>query len=149
MAAGKSTLSRQLAAQHDAVLICEDIWLQRMFPSEIKDFDDYLKYSARLKAVVAPHVAEILSKGVSVVLDFPANVPASRNWIRTIFESAKAAHVLHFLDTPNERCIAQLEKRNRENPEGSMEMTVEQFEHITSLFVAPHPAEGFNVRNYG
>ncbi len=149
MASGKTTLSRKLAEQQNAILICEDIWLQQMFPTEIANFDDYLRCSKRLKAVVAPHVAELLSKGVSVVLDFPANVPAARNWVRGIFESAKAAHVLHFVDTPNERCIRQLQKRNQEKPPGSMEMTIEQFETITSLFVAPDTSEGFNVRTYG
>jgi len=33
MAAGKSTLSRRLAEQHEAVLICEDIRLQQLYPT--------------------------------------------------------------------------------------------------------------------
>ena len=149
MGAGKTTLSRQLATEHGAILICEDIWLQRMYPVEIANFNDYLKYAERLKLVVAPHVGDLLRNGVSVVLDFPANVPKTRSWIRSIFESANAAHVLHFVDTPNARCIDQLHKRNREKPEGSMEMTDEQFEYITSLFVEPQASEGFNVKRYG
>jgi predicted kinase len=148
MAAGKSTLSKHLAKQHNAVLICEDIWLQQLFPVEITTFDDYLKYSRRLKVVVAPHVKELLCKGVSVVLDFPANVPVARAWVRDIFESANVAHVLHFVDAPNERCLEQLRKRNREKPAGSMEMSEEQFNYITSLFVPPDPSERFIVQAY-
>lgn len=148
MAAGKTTLSRPLAAEHQAVLICEDLWLQRMYPVEIATFEDYLLYSARLKTVVAPHVTELLAKGLSVVMDFPANVPAARLWMRSIFEAANANHLLHFVNTPNERCIEQLQKRNREKPEGSMEMTVEQFEYITSLFIAPEEGEGFRIQKY-
>jgi hypothetical protein len=53
--------------------------------------------------------------------------------------------VLHYLDVPNEKCIEQLKKRNEEKPDGSMEMTVEQFMQITSLFVAPTTEEGFNI----
>lgn len=148
MAAGKTTLSRQLAAEHQAVLICEDLWLQRMYPVEITTFEDYLHYSERLKTLVAPHVTELLSKDVSVVMDFPANVPVARLWVRSIFEAANANHLLHFVNTPNERCIEQLQKRNREKPEGSMEMTVEQFEYVTSLFIAPQEAEGFRIQVY-
>lgn len=148
MAAGKTTLSRQLAAEHQAVLICEDLWLQRMYPVEIATFEDYLLYSARLKTIVAPHVTELLAKGISVVMDFPANVPAARLWMRSIFDAANANHLLHFVNTPNERCIEQLQKRNREKPDGSMEMTVEQFEYITSLFVAPGAEEGFRIQEY-
>lgn len=149
MAAGKSTLARKLAVEHRAVLISEDIWLQRLFPEEIRDFVDYLKYSARLKTVVAPLVIELLEKGMSVVLDFPANVPKTRNWIRELFEAANADHVLHFVNTGNDQCLEQLAQRNREKPEGSKEMTVEEFEYITSFFVAPTPEEHFTIIEYG
>ncbi|MEX0871186.1 MAG: ATP-binding protein [Aquisalimonadaceae bacterium] len=145
LAAGKTTLAREIAAEHGAVLICEDIWLQRLFPTDIADFNDYLTYSARLKRVVAPHVRELLAIGQSVVLDFPANVPETRQWIRSIFEAANADHVLHFVDTPNRKCIEQMQRRNQERPEGSVETTVEQFERITSFFRPPAPEEGFNV----
>ena len=148
LGAGKTTLAKELASKHRAVVIFEDIWLQRLYPVEISDFNDYLKYSERLKSVVAPHVRELLISGLSVVLDFPANVPEARRWIRDIFEAANAAHVLHFVDTPNNVCIEQMQKRNQERPEGSMETTVEQFEYITSFFRSPQPEEGFNVMVY-
>lgn len=149
MASGKTTLSRRLADEHRAVLIGWDVWLQRLFPVEISSFDDFLEYSGRLKTVVGPHVTDLLSKGLSVVLDFPANVPEARRWIRSIFEAAGADHVLHFVDTPNARCLEQLEERNRAKPEGSVEMTVDQFERITSLFVPPQESEGFTITTYG
>jgi len=150
MAAGKSTLSRQLADQHGAVLICEDIWLQQLYPTEIRGFDDYLACARRLKAVVAPHVLQLLRAGVSVVLDFPANVPAQRAWFRSLLDDAGAGvgHVMHFVDTPHARCIEQLHQRNREMPPGAMAMSVEQFEAISALFVAPAPEEGFTVETY-
>ncbi len=149
MAAGKSTLARKLAGEHRAVLISEDIWLQRLFPEEIREFADYLNYSARLKTVVAPLIIELLEKGISVVLDFPANVPKTRNWIRELFETANADHVLHFVNTGNDQCLEQLAIRNREKPEGSKEMTVEEFEFVTSFFVAPSLEENFTILEYG
>lgn len=154
MAAGKSTLSRRLAEQHGAVLLCEDIWLQQLYPTEIRGFDDYIAYARRLKAAVAPHVLQLLQAGVSVVLDFPANVPAQRAWFRSLLDQAEAqagagvGHVMHFVDTPHARCIEQLHRRNREKPPGSMAMSVEQFEAISALFMPPAPEEGFTVRVY-
>jgi predicted kinase len=145
MAAGKTTLSKRLEKEYNAVLICEDIWLQRLYPNEISNFEDYLKYARRLRDIIIPHVKELLLKGISVILDFPANIPVSRSWIKSIYESVNANHVLHYLDVPNEKCIEQLKKRNEEKPDGSMEMTVEQFMQITSLFVAPTTEEGFNI----
>jgi predicted kinase len=146
MAAGKSTLARQLADEHGAVLICEDLWLQQLYPTEIRGFDDYLAYARRLKATVAPHVQALLALGVPVVLDFPCNVPAQRAWFRSLIEASGADHVLHFVDTPHARCIEQLEQRNRERPPGSMPMTLEQFEAISALFVPPGGDEGFNIQ---
>lgn len=145
MAAGKTTLSKKIENEYNALLICEDIWLHRLYPTEITNFEDYLKYARRLREIIIPHVKELLLKGISVVLDFPANVPASRNWIKSIYESVNANHILHYLDVSNEKCIEQLKKRNREKPDGSMEMTVEQFMQITALFSAPEVDEGFNI----
>lgn len=148
MAAGKSTLSKKLAAEHGAILICEDLWLSRLYGNEIRTFDDYLKYAARLKEVLEPHLLDLLKQGNSVVLDFPGNVPRQRQWFRSIFEAAGAGQILHFVDLPDEVCKAQLQKRNVEAPEGSMAMSEDEFNHITALFVPPTDAEGFNIKRY-
>lgn len=148
MAAGKSTLSKKLAAEFEAILICEDLWLSRLYADEIHTFDDYLKYSARLKEVLTPHLLDLLKQGNSVVLDFPGNVPRQRQWFRTIFEAAGADHVLHFVDVPDDLCRMRLQKRNMENPPGSKVMSQEEFTHITSFFVPPTGAEQFNIKLY-
>ena len=146
MAAGKTTFSRRLAAELPAVLVSWDLWLQRLYPVEIASFDDFLKYSARLRTIMGPHLSDLLAQGQDVVLDFPANTPASRAWVRSVFEAAGARHALHFLDTPDDRCLEQLARRNRELPEGSVHMSAGQFAAITALFVPPQPEEGFEVQ---
>jgi hypothetical protein len=37
---------------------------------------------------LGPHVCALLSKGISVVLDFPGNTRAQRAWFRELFERA-------------------------------------------------------------
>ena len=143
--AGKSTLARSLAKQHNAVLLCEDIWLARLFPDELRDFDDYIRYSSRIKEVVAPMVIGLLG-AQSVVLDFPANTPETRRWFRSIFEEARVAHTLHYVSASNALCLDRIAKRNVERPEGSHELDEATFMHITSFFEAPAPMEGFNVQ---
>jgi predicted kinase len=147
-AAGKSTLSRKLVTEHQAILICEDLWLSKLYPSEINNFDDYLKYSPRLKQIVAPHVITLLDRGRSVVLDFPGNVPSQRQWFRSIFEAAKVNHTLHYIDASDSLCKQQLLKRNAERPEGSMVMSAADFDYITSYFRSPTADEGFNIIKY-
>lgn len=63
----------------------------------------------------------------------------------TCGKMAGADHVLHFVDTPDERCLVQLRRRNAERPEGSKTMTEDEFAAITALFVPPGPDEGFTV----
>jgi predicted kinase len=148
MASGKTTLSKKLKSDHNAILISEDIWLSKLYPEEISTFDDYLRYSSRLKPIVSQHVQDMLAHGISVVLDFPGNVPSQRQWFRSIFEAAKVNHVLHYIVAPDSLCKAQLCKRNAEQPEGSMVMSEAEFDYITAYFQPPTTDENFNITTY-
>lgn len=64
IAAGKSTLAVELARQPNTVLISEDFWMATLHPGEILTVDDYSKYSARLCAAMAPHIAGVLRSGL-------------------------------------------------------------------------------------
>ena len=142
--AGKSTLANQLAQQHDAILLCEDIWLARLFPDEIEIFEDYIKFTRRIKTVVAPMAVELLRRQ-SVILDFPANTIDSRRWFRSIIEQAGCAHSLHFAVATDELCLQRIAKRNVERPEGSHELDEATFNKISSYFQPPTEQEKFNL----
>lgn len=144
IAAGKSTLARQLAEAARTVRINEDDWLSSLYPGEIHTLAEYARCASRLRAAMAPHIGALLRSGVSVVLDFPANTPDTRNWARGIFESAGAAHRLHFLDISDALCRARLRARNA-SAEHPFETSDAQFDLITRHFVAPTDQEGFVV----
>jgi predicted kinase len=144
--AGKTTVASRIAQGHGAILMSEDIWLMRLFGDQMKTFDDYVRFSKRLKTVVGPLTADLLKAGHSVVLDFQANTKAGRTWFRSVFEQAGAAHVLHFVSASDEACLARIARRNVERPEGSHHLTEEDFIHVSSFFQAPEEAEGFNVK---
>src|SRR5262250_1528249 len=94
MAAGKSTFARDLADREDAVLLAQDNLLDALFPGEVTDIPGFVKCSSRLKKALTPHVCALLSKGISVVLDFPANTKAQRAWFRELIERTKVDHEL-------------------------------------------------------
>ena len=148
VAAGKSTLAARLAAAPSTVLISEDRWMSRLFPEELQTVADYVKYSRRLREAMGEHVATLLKAGLSVVLDFPANTVANRQWMRGIFEAAGAEHRLHLLDLPDAVCKQRLRRRNAG---GTHDFTVSdaEFDVITSYFVWPTAAEGFETVVYG
>jgi predicted kinase len=145
MAAGKSTLARDLAERENAVLLVQDEFLDHLFPGEITDIPGFVKCSSRLRNALAPHVCALLSKGISVVLDFPGNTRAQRAWFRELFERARAGHELHFVDASDAVCKRQLKERSKGLPGGAPWTTEAEFEAITAYFQPPAAEEGFNV----
>jgi predicted kinase len=145
MAAGKSTLARDLARRHDAMLFVHDEWIETLFPNAVINVATYLEYSGRINRMLAPYIVDLLKRGISIVVDFPGNTRNQRAWFRDIINKAEADHELHFLDTPDDVCKAQLRARSAHLPEGTKWTTDEDFELISSHFRAPADDEGFNV----
>lgn len=147
IAAGKSTLAKSLAAEHSAVLLSEDAWLAALYPGEIQSVADYVKCAKRIRAVLGPLVSSTLAAGVSVVLDFPANTRADRQWLRELADQAQVPHCLHFLEVDEAVCRARLHARNARG-EHDFAATEAEFELISSYFTAPGKDEGLVVRVY-
>ena len=146
--AGKSTVAKRLAASEQALLISEDVWLARLYGEQMHTFEDYRRFSQKLKAVVGPLAIELLQSGRHVVLDFPANTRAARGWFRSLVEESGADHQLHFVDSADATCLQRIGQRNTERPEGSHHLTPEQFASISSFFEPPMDEEGFTVIRY-
>jgi predicted kinase len=145
MAAGKSTLAKELAVATDSILLVEDEFLGTLFPGEIHDIQDYIRYSARVKDALIGMIVSWLRRGVSVVLDFPGNTRNQRKWFRTICERAGAAHELHYIDAADELCKAQLKQRSAALPDGAAFTSDAEFEAVTRYFQPPEEDEGFVV----
>jgi predicted kinase len=145
MGAGKSTLSRELASRHQALLLIEDEFLERLFPGQITDLAAYVTYSSRIRGALAPHIVSLLSMGVSVVLDFPGNTRGRRSWFRRLIDDSGAGHELHFIDAADELCLRQLSYRSKDLPAGSRWTTEAEFRAVTAYFEPPAAEEGFNV----
>jgi len=145
MAAGKSTLAREMAQREHAVLLVQDELLDSLYPGEIIDIPEFVKYSSRLKKALAPHIGALLSKGITVVLDFPGNTKAQRAWFRDLFERSNVDHELHFIDASDAVAKSQLKKRSKHLPTGSPWTTEAEFDAINLYFEPPSQDEGFNV----
>lgn len=144
IASGKSTLSARLASAAHTVRISEDSLLAQLYPGQIASLADYVACAARLRAAIAPLALQMLQAGMSVVLDFPANTPASRAWMRELFQQAGTPHVLHYLDVPDDTCKARLRLRN-ESGLHPFSTSDAQFDEITRHFVPPDASEGFHI----
>lgn len=145
IAAGKSTLTNQLARAPNTVLINEDKLLATLYPGEIQSVADYVRCTTKLRSAIQPLVEDILAAGSSVVLDFPANTLASRSWMKTIITNTSASHCLHFLDVSDEECKRRLNRRNEEATH-QFRTSEAEFDQITQFFTPPTNDEGFNVQ---
>ena len=145
MAAGKSTYARELAREQNALLLVQDEFVAALFPGEITDIPSFVKYSARLKHALSDHICDLLSRGISVVLDFPGNTRNQRQWFRDLFERANVEHELHYIVASDDLCKRQLRQRSAALPAGSAWTTDAEFDVITAYFQAPADHEHFNV----
>lgn len=146
MAAGKSTLSKKLAVEYDAILLSEDELLKTLYPKEIQTLQDYVKYSSRLKQTLQTHIITLLEKGNHVVLDFPANTQEQRNYFKELFKKTNSKHCLHYVKRSNAICKEQLKKRNENLPKDAPLIDEATFDAITQYFQEPKKSEGFNIK---
>lgn len=145
MGAGKSTKSKIIAADNQAVLISEDDWLSAHYPAQIQTFDDYIKYSNLIKPFIKKHVQDLLNLGLNVVMDFPANTIKQRTWFLSLCTEVNSEHELWYLDLSDEECLSQVAKRRIERPERAHFDTEAVFNHVTQFFEAPKPNENLNL----
>jgi predicted kinase len=148
MAAGKSTLARDLAARENAVLLVQDDFLNALFPGEITDIPSFVNRYTRLKNALTPHICVLLSKRIPVVLDFAAATKTQRAWFRELIELTRVEHELHFVDAQDAVCKTQLRDRSRGLPAGTRWTTEEDFEAINAYFQPPSEDEKFNVLHH-
>lgn len=145
MASGKTTLATQLSEKNSSILISEDVLLASLYPNEISDVSSYVLCAGKLKTAIRPLLVDLLDRGVSVVLDFPANTVQQRKWLKDIVVQSQAQYEFHYLDCPNSVCEEQLLERVIKEPARHATDTVEIFHAITAYFEPPASAEGFEI----
>jgi predicted kinase len=144
IAAGKSTLAARLAADTGGLVLAEDQWLPTLYPAQITSLEDYIRESVRFRAAIAPLIVDLLGRGMTIILDFPANTVASRTWMRGLADAAGITATLHFLDLPDDLCRARLHARNAAGTHAYQASDAE-FDQFTAHFVPPQADEGFEV----
>ncbi|WP_341263704.1 ATP-binding protein [Morganella morganii] len=140
IASGKSTLAQQLVRGQQAVLLSEDTWLAALYPGQITQLADYIEKSRLLKSTLELHLVTLLQKGITLVLDFPANTLEQRQWLKGLAEQAGCSYCCHVLNVSDEECKRRLAARNLsgENP---FTTSAEQFDLITAHFSYPSEEE--------
>lgn len=144
--AGKTTVARELGRSLPAIVICEDEWIATL-GFEVRSLEDYLAASGRCRRLIGSLVSDLLRAGVSVVLDFAGNTVRGRAWVRALFEAAGADHALHWIEASDAECLANIHRRNAEQPAGIYwgDVSDELFHAVNPHVTQPSPEEGFRV----
>lgn len=146
MGAGKSTRSKILASELNAVLLSEDEWLATLYPGQISSFNDYRQYSALLKPLIYAHVGNLLKIGTNVVMDFPANTVKQRKWFVELADSAAGISQLIYIKASDATCLQHIAKRRIEQPDRAEFDTESMFAEVTGYFQEPQEGEKLNIK---
>lgn len=133
---GKTTLARRLAADRNAVRLTKDEWLWALGSSPW-DTPTGEKIERELWRLAQ----EILSLGLSVVLDFGLWARTERDEMRSVARGLRIGVELHFLDVPAEELWRRIEARNSAPPWDAEPIGRADFDEWLPIFQAPDAAE--------
>ena len=134
--AGKTTLAKQLAAERSAVRLTKDEW-QRALGSSPWD----RRIGEKIEQELWRLAQEILSLGLSVVLDFGLWARAERDELRTAARALAVGVELHFVDAPPDELWRRLEERNAAPPWDKEPINRAHLGEWLTIFQAPDAAE--------
>ena len=134
--AGKTTLATQLAVERSAVRLTKDEWLWALGSSRW-DRPTGEKIEQELWRLAQ----EILSLGLSVVLDFGLWARIERDEMRSVAREIGVGVELHFVDVPADELWRRIEARNSAPPWENEPIGRADLDEWLAIFQAPDAAE--------
>jgi len=134
--AGKTTLARQLEAEHGALRLTPDEWMMPLFGAgESGDKRELVE------ALLWSVAARTLSLGVSVVLDYGLWGRSERDDYRARAEALGADVRLHFLDAPYEELWRRVQERNQRLTPADAPISRAELDSFRRVFQPPTAEE--------
>lgn len=143
---GKTTLSRELCADGNAVRFTLDEWMIRLYPSLPFDSAEYGRQTEVVKELIWSLAEQVLRSGVDVVLDWNSWSMARRAWAVHRAAAVPAEVILHRLGASIDQAAAHLVQRDRD-PRFVYVHSIDRQgnEHLASIMEPPSEAEGFSI----
>ncbi len=133
---GKTTWARQTAAELGILRLTPDDWMAPLFGvNDVDGTRDVLE--GRLLWVAH----EVAVSGSSVVVDFGCWSPDERYAVRAVAEHAGAGFVLRYFEVPEPERRARADRRWREAPGTTFEMSDADHDRFLALYQPPSRAE--------
>jgi predicted kinase len=133
---GKTTVGKQLASDRGALRLTKDEWLWALGSTP---WD--APAQERVEHALWQLAQEVLSLGLSVVLDFGLWARIERDHMRTVARGLGVAVELHYLDVPADELWRRIEARNSLPPWNRHPIRRNDLDSWLPLFQAPDAAE--------
>jgi len=134
--AGKTTLATELAAEHHAVRLCPDEWMEQL-GVDLWDADA----RQRIEQLQWATAGEILQHGTNIVIDWGLWRRSERDRLLADAHSIGVAVHLVLLDPPLDVLWERVESRDREARHGTRAITRAELEQWYHDFERPDTAE--------
>lgn len=137
---GKTTRARQLEAAGAGILLSADSWVCQLYPEDPEAAArDHRKN--RVEQVQWELAEQLLSGGVSVILDWGVWARAERDQIRVRAREAGATVQTIYLEAAIETLHERVARRNLDLPAGTFRISAEELDEWVELFEPPAPDE--------
>lgn len=139
---GKSTYARKLCAERRAVSMSMDELMLAILGQYLGDMHD--EYARRAERYLLNKSAQLIERGVDVVLDWGFWTRKSRQGVRRFFESRGFECELHFISIGTAAWRARIQQRNAEVRTGrSIDYIVDEnlVDKFLSKFEPPERSE--------
>lgn len=134
--AGKTTLATQLAQERGAVRLTKDEWLWTLGSSPWNR-----PTGEKIEQQLWRLAQEILSLGLSVVLDFGLWARIERDEKRTVARGLDVGVELHYLEVPTDELWRRIEVRNSAPPWKNKPISRADLDEWLAIFQSPDTAE--------
>lgn len=137
---GKTTLAKQLEAEHSALRLCPDEWIAPLL-KDISDTAELHRLRDPVEALQWDLAKRVLALNVDVILEWGFWGREERRRYRREAEALGHTVKLHYLDLPLDQLWTRLNKRNDNLPPGTFPVTREQLDLFDSWFERPTAEE--------
>ncbi|GGO39954.1 AAA family ATPase [Deinococcus humi] len=134
---GKTTLARQLEAEHSALRLTPDEWMTPLFGAGESGDRRWVLESRLLWGVAA----RALTLGMSVILDYGCWARDERDFFRVRAAELAVQFELHVMDVPLAELWRRLEARNLNLPPDTFPVTLAELEEWAGWYAVPGPQE--------
>jgi len=137
---GKTTYARKLAEETNALLLTPDVWHLKLFGNDIED-ENHDKNHFAIEAIMWEIAEHVLAHGGDTILDFGCWMRVERDDFRNRAKNLGADFKLHYMDVVHSELYRRLEERNKNLPEGAIEIPKAEMDKYIAVFQPPDADE--------